>query len=174
MSNDLTGQRFGRLTVLKKVGIKGKNSNYLCVCDCGNELEVIRPSLVDGSTMSCGCLKADLDKNIGPKLKELAGFVEGTCVSVLKSGLSKVNKSGVKGVCWDKTRKKWVAQITFKQKHYNLGRYSDIEQAKKVRKIAEEKLFGEFLEWYEKEYKSKVDNANNPPDDDLEGTGRNQ
>lgn len=61
---DLTGQRFGRLTVVKKVGVKrvGQHSSksiWLCRCDCGNEKEVLRNSLVNGGTKSCGCLAAE-------------------------------------------------------------------------------------------------------------------
>lgn len=50
---------------------------------------------------------------------------------------------------YSKKRKKWIAQIMFKQKCYNLGGYDTLEEAAKVRKTAEEKLFGDFLEWYE-------------------------
>lgn len=58
------------------------------------------------------------------------------------------NKSGVKGVCWDKNREKWVAQIEFQGKNYNLGRYDKIEDAAAARKEAEEHLFGPFLDWF--------------------------
>ena len=34
---DLTGQRFGRLTVIERVENKGKHTRYLCHCDCGEE-----------------------------------------------------------------------------------------------------------------------------------------
>lgn len=64
---DLTGQRFGRLTVVKKIGIKnagqrGSKSVWLCKCDCGNEKEVLRNSLVSGNTKSCGCLGVETKK----------------------------------------------------------------------------------------------------------------
>ena len=54
--NDLTGKRFGRLTVAKYVG----SSKWLCQCDCGNEKIVRTHSLNSGETKSCGCL--DLEK----------------------------------------------------------------------------------------------------------------
>lgn len=64
---DLTGQRFGRLTVVKKIGIKnagqrGSKSVWLCKCDCGNEKEVLRNSLISGNTKSCGCLGVETKK----------------------------------------------------------------------------------------------------------------
>ena len=54
--SDLSGLRFGRLTVIKKTGIKNHQTVWLCKCDCGDELEVIRNSLVTHNTKSCGCL----------------------------------------------------------------------------------------------------------------------
>lgn len=65
--NDLTGLRFGRLTVLKKIGVtnqgkRGSRSIWLCKCDCGKEKSVIRNSLVCGGTRSCGCLETETKK----------------------------------------------------------------------------------------------------------------
>jgi len=55
---DLTGQRFGRLTVLYDTG-KRKNGNVVwhCRCDCGNESDVRSDSLVFARTTSCGCYR---------------------------------------------------------------------------------------------------------------------
>lgn len=59
--HDLTGQRFGRLTVIEFAGIsKGRNAKWLCHCDCGSEVVVLSRSLKSGRTNSCGCLKLDL------------------------------------------------------------------------------------------------------------------
>lgn len=60
MKNDLTGKRFGRLTV-KSVCGKSTDRHYLwhCVCDCGNEVVVPSNGLTCGHTQSCGCLKRD-------------------------------------------------------------------------------------------------------------------
>ena len=53
---DLTGQRFGRLVVIKLLTPKGtKHHKWLCKCDCGNECAVLGNSLVGGHTKSCGC-----------------------------------------------------------------------------------------------------------------------
>lgn len=60
---DLTGQRYGILTVIKEVeGVRvGKKQvhkrRWLCRCDCGNEITVITDSLRNGNTQSCGCIK---------------------------------------------------------------------------------------------------------------------
>lgn len=58
---DLTGQRFGKLVVIKKVG-KDKHgySRYMCLCDCGKETFVSSGQLLSKNTKSCGCLKGEV------------------------------------------------------------------------------------------------------------------
>lgn len=53
---DLTGQKFGKLTVVRETDER-KNSYIVweCRCDCGNTHYVRSNSLLDGSTTSCGC-----------------------------------------------------------------------------------------------------------------------
>lgn len=58
---DLTGSRFGRLTVIERandhIDPQGRRIVYwLCRCTCGNEVVVSGASLRRGSTFSCGCL----------------------------------------------------------------------------------------------------------------------
>lgn len=58
---DLTGQRFGKLTVIKRVeNTKHGSAQWLCKCDCGNEIIVIGNNLVRNHTKSCGCLKIEI------------------------------------------------------------------------------------------------------------------
>lgn len=57
--NDLTGKRFGRLTVLRKDGKGHGNQIYLCQCDCGNTVRVYHSNLTRGLTKSCGCLQKE-------------------------------------------------------------------------------------------------------------------
>lgn len=52
---DLTNQKFGRLTVIKRAPNKNGRTAWYCRCDCGNEKIVISKSLKDGNTKSCGC-----------------------------------------------------------------------------------------------------------------------
>jgi hypothetical protein len=53
---DLTGQTFGRLTVIAFAGMRRRLSYWLCRCQCGKTLDVYRGHLRDGHTRSCGCL----------------------------------------------------------------------------------------------------------------------
>jgi len=51
------------------------------------------------------------------------------------------NKSGVMGVCWDSNNGKWYAQIKFDGVTHFLGRFDDLNEAKKVR-FEKEREFG--------------------------------
>jgi len=54
---DMTGNRYGRLSVIEMSGYNNHNQRlWRCVCDCGNESEVIGFLLRQGQTKSCGCL----------------------------------------------------------------------------------------------------------------------
>lgn len=57
---DLTGQRFGRLLVIKHIGSdEQKRAVFLCRCDCGVEKAIRSHNLKYGFTKSCGCLRKD-------------------------------------------------------------------------------------------------------------------
>lgn len=51
---NLTGRRFGRLTVIEPIGTIGLRYKWRCKCDCGNEAVVLGNNL-GKSTFSCGC-----------------------------------------------------------------------------------------------------------------------
>lgn len=60
---DLTGQRFGRLTVIERAESKSKNNKimWLCKCDCGNYHTTISHNLTSGLCKSCGCLHLSIN-----------------------------------------------------------------------------------------------------------------
>lgn len=71
---DLTGQKFGKLTVVKFLGMirdsqNRTHSKYLCKCDCGNFTEVRAGNLRSGSVKSCGCIRKDIEH----KYNDLSG-----------------------------------------------------------------------------------------------------
>lgn len=58
---DLTGQQFGRLTVLEHKGRdENRNQFWLCKCECGNEKIIRSANLKSGNTKSCGCLNNEM------------------------------------------------------------------------------------------------------------------
>ena len=80
---DLTGQVFGRLTVLRHLGPNKKGVHmWECRCECGNVVAVRGDALRYGQTRSCGCLakevrqercKTVFTSRPSPKLKDLTG-----------------------------------------------------------------------------------------------------
>lgn len=64
---DLTGKKFGRLTVLSRAEnyINSNGKSYVvwsCKCDCGNIKNIQGRALRSGKTISCGCYKREKNK----------------------------------------------------------------------------------------------------------------
>lgn len=61
ISRDLIGKTFGRLTVLKDTGKRSKSGGVFCIClcACGNEVEIRKTALYRKGTRSCGCLRVE-------------------------------------------------------------------------------------------------------------------
>lgn len=59
---DLTGEKFGRLTVVSRAPSKNKRTYWSCMCDCGNACTVEGYNLTSGKTKSCGCFSAGTRK----------------------------------------------------------------------------------------------------------------
>lgn len=111
--NDDIGKRYGFLTVLEDTGKRYHYSIiYRCRCDCGNEIEVNSNKLHTGHVKSCGC-KNEENKN---------------------------NSSGVRGVHYDKDRKRWVAQLMFQRKTHLTGRFKTMREAIAARRQAEKRI----------------------------------
>lgn len=62
----------------------------------------------------------------------------------LNSSLSKRNTSGVKGVSWRKSSKKWTVRVTVNNKYMSFGNFDDKELAELVAIEARNKYHGEF------------------------------
>jgi hypothetical protein len=63
LTKDLTGQIFGKLTVMNRVYGEGisndAHSQWLCLCECGKTTVTSSRFLTSGHTKSCGCYRAD-------------------------------------------------------------------------------------------------------------------
>lgn len=68
---DITGQVFGRLTVLSRHHVSGNGTPWLCRCECGVEKAFDSGALRSGDTRSCGCLRRDYMLN-RPATRQLA------------------------------------------------------------------------------------------------------
>jgi hypothetical protein len=93
MKTDLTGQLFGRLTVLSQGPKLGGRIAWNCLCSCGNYVNVLTHSLKKGVTQSCGCLHAEISSkdltgqryglwaiNSKTKRRSSKGYVYWTCI----------------------------------------------------------------------------------------------
>lgn len=69
---DLTGKRFGKLTVIERASNRvGKDNRsrvyWLCRCDCGNIKTIEASCLIQGHTKSCGCLQKEASSKANSK-----------------------------------------------------------------------------------------------------------
>lgn len=62
--NDITGQKFNKLTAIKpaEYAMHGKCTKWYCQCECGNVAVVSYDHLKSGHTKSCGCLRQKYGK----------------------------------------------------------------------------------------------------------------
>lgn len=145
---DLTGLFFGQLKVKEPCGSDKRGQKlWLCECSCGGTIKATTSNLRRGAIVSCGHIKRT-------QASDIADYGTNPA-SIASSRISPRNKSGVKGVWYDKTRKKWTAEIMFQRKKYWLGRFDEKEDAVKARIDAEERLHNGFLEWYKENYPEK-------------------
>lgn len=87
---NLAGQRFGKLIVVK-LGRKSGNGDgafWECKCDCGKECQVQASKLKSGHTQSCGCLHNNL-------IKDLTGERFGRLLVLGDSGKRRPGSGGI-------------------------------------------------------------------------------
>lgn len=80
---DLTGQKFGRLTVISRNGSAGGKRKWLCECDCGNTTTVTTTDLRSGHTTSCGCFHREVSART---MRDIASGRTGVLNSSYKHG----------------------------------------------------------------------------------------
>ena len=145
---DLTGQTFGYLYVIEPTPKRqGSSRVFRCRClNCGKIVELPSRTIAHSKQISCGCIK---NRNLTTKpIADKLGQVDGTNVSRISSGKAQRNNTtGVRGVSCRKDGK-YVAYIYFKGERYHLYCGADKNKAIAARKEAEQRLFGEFLTWY--------------------------
>lgn len=97
------GERFGRLTVVKRATDVGvKPVKWECLCDCGNIVEVGTYSLKSGATKSCGCLHkqklSDRNRTHGESDSRLNKVWRGMKARCADKGATGFESYGGKGV----------------------------------------------------------------------------
>lgn len=77
---DLSGQRFGRWTVIEFIGVGP--TRWLCKCDCGVVRSVEAGNLKKGVSVSCGCFAIE-----GKRARKLRHGRSGTTMHIIWSGM---------------------------------------------------------------------------------------
>lgn len=193
MKLDLTGNKYGRLTVLGDDGTRAKSGKVLwhCLCECGNTTYVRADHLKNGSVSSCGCLNKNkkherfkdlagsetdsfqivdraysknqrvywncICKHCGNHIELQSNQIERNSSCGCKQNRStkermaeisdpeslKTNKvtakssTGVRGVYFNKRKKRYQVFINVDKKPKYLGSYVSLEEAAKIRREAE-------------------------------------
>lgn len=165
---NLTNKKFGKLTALEKTDKRqdGGSIVWKCKCDCGNIIEISSKRLQAGINVSCGCYQKERQKYSMNKLHD-GQFIDNTNIDLISRQKANSNsKSGVRGVHWCKSKRKWIATLNFQKKLVLNKSFDDLNKAIQARKEAEEKYFNPILEKYEKQNikiskkKEKNDNFN--------------
>lgn len=138
---DITGEIYDRLKAIRPTDKRDITGSIVWEfeCECGNKVELSVGAFRSGRVHSCGCLYRETRTDCISQRKD---FVDNTCLSLIVTAKNPNarNTSGYTGVYLDKRSGKWLAQISFQKKRYNLGLFKDINDAIRARKFAEERI----------------------------------
>jgi hypothetical protein len=103
ITEDLTGKRFNKLTVVGKVGTnKYRHILWECQCSCGNTTKTIGTSLKSGKTKSCGCIKHEYKPThttkhgkFGTKIYRTWGGIKYRCENINSKGYPRYGGRGI-------------------------------------------------------------------------------
>lgn len=98
---DLTGERFGRWTVIKRGENKNKAVRWVCICSCDKSKTVLvnSSSLIRGFSLSCGCLNIESTKTHGmsnERVYKIFKGMKGRCYNKNNPGYKDWGGRGVK------------------------------------------------------------------------------
>lgn len=193
---DLTGNIYGRLTVITDDSSRTRTGRvlWLCECSCGNKTYVRADHLKNGSVVSCGCLNNEkkherfkdltntetdnfkvidraytknqrvywncICKHCGNQIELQSNQIDrySSCgckhnrstkermaeirdpESLKTSKPTAKSTTGVRGVYFDKRKKRYQVFINVDKKPKYLGSYASLEEATKIRREAEEEF----------------------------------
>lgn len=131
---DLTGQRFGRLLVIKKIQnyiTSGGNqlSQYECLCDCGNYCNILGNQLSRGITKSCGCYRKENVAKINKKYKRKNNYWEKFDDYIYKFIDDKNIEGLISAIDYEKCKNHyWISQYNNHTKSYYF--YTEINDSR--------------------------------------------
>lgn len=150
------GKTYGALEILKFDESRGThNTCVVCRCKkCGRLTSDKLMAVVNGNRKycrKCGTAILEMGREQGKE-----NSVCGTRIDRIQCNKNpnKNSTTGINGVSMARNGR-YRAYINFQRKQYHLGEYDKIEDAAAARKIAEQKIYGDFLKWY-KEHEEEV------------------
>lgn len=98
---DLTGDRYGKLRVIKRDENRSGRAYWICECDCGNIVSVRGSRLVDGVTKGCGCMKNKGTHGDAPRggIKRLYRIYNNMLSRCNNPNSSEYSNYGGRGIC---------------------------------------------------------------------------
>lgn len=100
---DLTGRRFGYLTIVGEVERRGIQIMWKCKCDCGNYIVSPRNNLMNGHTKSCGCKTKEMIGNAtrvhGHSKTRVWAIYSGMKARCYNENFPKYKDYGARGIC---------------------------------------------------------------------------
>jgi len=111
---DLTGRRFGRLTVLGRAENSGKRTYWRCRCDCGKVKDYWAGRLNNNRDGGCGCQQGTHRMSQSSEWRTWQGIKE-RCLNPLGSGYARYGAKGIK-VC-----DRWLGENGFDNFYADMG-----------------------------------------------------
>lgn len=122
---DIKGQRFGKLTAVKRLDKQTKKSEWIweCKCDCGNLTEATVELLRKGEKIQCEeCFDKYIKGEGIARAKETISknTIDGVKVLLYTDKPNKNNSTGYKGVMLNKKNGTYMASLTVNKKVYRM------------------------------------------------------
>lgn len=116
---DLTGQKFGKLTIIKYLQMNERGENkqniWRCQCECGNIIDASSNHLTTSHTTSCGCVQRERSAQIARETKSMTNkyeFCDDYVIGYTNSGqqflFDKEDYDIVKQYCWRQTNNGYI------------------------------------------------------------------
>lgn len=120
----------GRLATKNRIAGTLSDSGYLTICVCGKIYKLHRLIFF----YHYGYFPKIVDHIDGDKINNRIENLREATISenAWNSKIRVTNKSGIKGISWDKKSNKWRASCMVNYKQNNLGCFDSIDEAKKV------------------------------------------
>lgn len=158
---DLTGRRFGRLTVLERAeDVRYKDGGmavqWKCRCDCGKEAIKKSANLLNGKSKSCGCLREEIGNN--PFRFEIGQEIETKYGKFIVENRKREEReiSGIRD-------KKYICKCIDCGETNVILEHTIMENHGSCRACSDSRSFGErFFYWFLKQFKINFDTEYSP------------